>query len=124
MLPFETFLRQNFDISQLEWEIIKDHFQEKKLEKGTMFVTSGKVCKQAGFILDGVVRYYGIMENGEEQTCYFAGENDYVLDPFSFGTSKPADFNVQMVTDCRVAVLKAQKNTELLGKYSKWVQVS
>lgn len=125
MVRFKEFLQKQFYITEFEWNIISNYFEEVSLKKKELFIEQGRVCKQAGFILEGVMRYFGYGENGEEQTCYFAAEDDFVIDPFSFPVQTPATtFNLQLVTDCRMAVISYAADKELAKKYPNWPAIA
>lgn len=124
MVRFEAFLQQYFRLSEADSQLISGYFEVRLLRKNDFFIREGRVCRQAGLILEGVMRYFGYQENGEEQTCYFATDHDYVIDPFSFPGQVPATFNLQLVTDCQVAVISYHRNKELTRLYPGWTGIS
>ena len=79
-------------------------FKEKRYKKGDFFLEEGRVCKQVGFIIKGLMRYY-INTDGEEKTYGFSQENEYVCNYESFLPQIPSSKNIQALEDCEVFVI-------------------
>jgi CRP-like cAMP-binding protein len=124
MDKFKDFLQKNFRLSADQWEQIQQYFQVESLTKETYFIREGSPCRKAGFVLEGVLRYFGHDDKGDELTCYFAAENDYVIEPFSFPVQSPATFNLQLVTDCTLATISSDDNKALLMAFPGWAELS
>ncbi|MBV9987934.1 MAG: Crp/Fnr family transcriptional regulator [Chitinophagaceae bacterium] len=124
MEQFKQFLQAQFSIRSDQWDLVSSHFCLESLTRDTYFIREGAPCRKAGFVLEGVLRYFGHDDKGDELTCYFAAENDYVIEPFSFPTQSPATFNLQLVTDCRIATISFEKNRSLLSLLPAWTEIS
>jgi len=64
-------------LSPAEVVIVTSLFKEKTYKKGDYFLEEGKICKQVGFVVKGLMRYY-INHDGEEKTYDFSQENEYI----------------------------------------------
>jgi CRP-like cAMP-binding protein len=124
VLLLKTYLEDHFSIDEQEWATISSFFEEVRMPKNEVFIEAGKVCKNAGFILDGVMRYFAADMEGNEPTCYFSFEGHYIVDPFTFDVQQPSNINLKSVTDCSLAVISYQKDSELRQVYPKWVHIS
>src|ERR1700759_5269086 len=79
-------------------DVINGLFKEKAIEKGGFFVADGQICKHAGFIVKGLVRYY-INHDGEEKTYEFGREGDFVCNYESFLPQSPSTKIIQALED-------------------------
>ena len=87
------------DLNPKEIDCIKQLFKEKQVKKGDFFLAEGQVCKQVGFIVNGLMRYY-INHNGEEKTYAFAQENNFICNYESFLPQTPSTKIIQALEDC------------------------
>ena len=66
------------DLSPEDADLIVSLFKETSYKKGEFFLAEGQICKYAGFIKKGLIRYY-INHDGEEKTYDFGQENNFCL---------------------------------------------
>src|SRR6185295_8578790 len=88
----------NFHLKKEEWEVINEVIKPVTLSKGDFFIEEGKICRNSGFILKGVMRYFSYDKDGNDPTCYFSYENHYICDPFAFKKQEPSNINLQALT--------------------------
>jgi len=93
------FLYLQFKFPKECWERIAEFAEIIHFPKNEYFVREGVVCRRMAFIAEGVMRYCMTRE-GEDITCYFSCENEFVGDPDSFVQRKPSERNAQALTDC------------------------
>jgi CRP-like cAMP-binding protein len=74
-------------------------FKEKHYKKGTFFLAENEICRQVGFLISGLVRYY-INDDGEEKTYSFGQENNFVCNYESFMPQTPSAQIIQALEDC------------------------
>lgn len=91
-------------LSPAEIELVKSLFKERVYKKGDFFLAEGQVCKQVGFVVKGLMRYY-INHDGEEKTYAFSKENDYVCNYESFLPQSPSSKIIQALEDCNMLVI-------------------
>lgn len=60
-----------------EIDTVTSLFKSKAYKKGEYFLKEGQICKQVGFVVKGLLRYY-INHDGEEKIYDFSQENEYV----------------------------------------------
>lgn len=97
-------IRNLITLSPTERDIVTSLFKEKTYKKGDFFLEEGRICKQAGFVVKGLLRYY-INDNGEEKTYAFSQENDFVCNYESFLPQSPSSKIIQALEDCNVLVI-------------------
>src|SRR5205085_5415374 len=76
-------------------------FKSKSIKKNDFFLAEGQVCKQVGFIIKGLMRYY-INDDGEDKTYAFAQEGDFVCNNESFIPQTASTKIIQAVEDCEM----------------------
>ncbi|SDQ64704.1 cAMP-binding domain of CRP or a regulatory subunit of cAMP-dependent protein kinases [Chryseobacterium soldanellicola] len=94
-------IRSIIEIDSKEADCLQALFKPKFLKKGDFFLDEGQVCKHAGFITKGLMRYY-INHDGEEQTYDFAQENDFICNYESFIPKIPSTKIIQALEDCEI----------------------
>lgn len=101
-------------------DLIKSKAFEQEFSKDDYFSEAGKVSRQIGFVVEGVVRVCYYDKKGEEITKYFIDENNLVVDIESFNTGICSSAYVQAVTDCRLIVFNKKDWQELLDTIVGW----
>ena len=97
-------IKSIIDLTPKEVDCINQLFRKKELKKGSFFLAEGQVCKQVGFIVKGLIRYY-INHDGEEKTYAFAQENDFVCNYESFLPQTPSTKIIQALEDCEMLLI-------------------
>ena len=106
-------------LSPEEKEIVTSLFKEEFYKKGEFFLGEGQVCKHAGFIKKGLVRYY-INHDGEDKTYEFAQENNFVCNYESFVPQKPSTKIIQALEDCEILQISYDNLQVLYQSVSGW----
>lgn len=97
-------IRAAIDLSPEDITCINLLFKKRIIKKGDFFLADGQVCKHAGFIEKGLVRYY-INADGEEKTYEFGQENNFVCNYESFLPQTPSSKIIQALEDCEMRVI-------------------
>jgi CRP-like cAMP-binding protein len=97
-------IKSIIDLTPKEVDHINQLFKKKELKKGDFFLAEGQVCRQVGFIVKGLIRYY-INHDGEEKTYAFAEENNFVCNYESFLPQTPSTKIIQALEDCEMLVI-------------------
>lgn len=124
MNSFQKYLTDRFDLTNDEWVMIDQYIKRKVLRKGEFFFEQDKICKVSGFILEGVLRYFSYDSDGNDPTCYFSYENQYITDPFSFRKQIPSDMNLQAVITCEIAVISFAADKKLQEVMPRWSDIT
>jgi CRP-like cAMP-binding protein len=85
----------------------------RKLGKDEYFSEAGKVPKEVGFIVDGVMRGCYYNNKGEEITRCFISENSLVCDYVNFEANTTSSEYLHAVTDCNLIVFEKKLWEEL-----------
>ena len=107
-------------LDQQQVNLITSKAQEKNLPKQAYFSEAGKIPRQVGFILEGVIRVFYYNDQGEEITRFFISENNFVVDLKNFSGSIPATAYVQAITDCKLIVFSQADWNEFSTTIAGW----
>jgi CRP-like cAMP-binding protein len=94
-------------LNEAEKELISTLFKKKTYKKGDFFLAERQVCRQVGFIVKGLFRYY-INHDGNDKTYAFGQEYNYVCNYESFLPQKPSLKIIQAVEDSDVFIISHQ----------------
>ena len=104
MDKFPASIEQFKSRPQYEIDVAMNRSKMEILPQGNAFLSAGQVSHRAGYILEGVVRIFGINENGEERTLGFAAEGDFIIDIESYRDRKPTLRNWEAITTVKILV--------------------
>ncbi len=101
-------------LNKQQIELIVTKGKSLTIKKDNYFSEAGKIPKQVGFIIDGVIRGCYYNNRGEEITRCFITENSLVCDYVNFEANTSSTEYLQAATDCSLIVF-SQKDWEELS---------
>lgn len=93
--------------------LISRSVSELHLQKDEYFSEAGKVPKQVGFVVEGVLRGCYYNKEGEEITRCFMSENSLVVDYVNFEANVTSTEYLQACTTCKLLVFSRHAWDEL-----------
>lgn len=114
MKEFIDYILQFGDLNKQQTDLITSKVEILELRKDDYFSEAGKIPRQVGFILQGVVRFCYYNNKGEEITHHFIEENNFVSDQQKFESQVVASEYIQAVTDCKLIVF-SKKDWDDIG---------
>ncbi|MEZ2443853.1 Crp/Fnr family transcriptional regulator [Chitinophaga sp. RCC_12] len=108
----EHFIRMD----EAEKLFISSLFVSREYQKNDYFLREGQVCREAGFIEKGLIRYYSIKDSGEELTFDFGKENEFTCNYESFLDHSASQRSIQCIEPTTILAI-SYENLQLL--YSK-----
>jgi CRP-like cAMP-binding protein len=108
------------NLNQQQIDFIASKALETDFQKDEYFSEAGKIPRQVGFIVEGILRVCYYNNQGEEITKYFIEENNLVVDLESFDNEICSSTYVQAVTDCKLIVFSRKDWLELLQTIVGW----
>ena len=100
-------------LNKQQIELIVNKGKTLNIKKDNYFSEAGKIPKQVGFIVDGVIRGCYYNNKGEEITRCFIMENSLVCDYVNFEANTSSSEYLQAVTDCSLIVFSKTDWEEL-----------
>lgn len=88
--------------------------EEKNFAKGEYFLREGQVSNHFGYIQNGLMMHYKIVD-GVEIPTNFTKENGWVAYLKSFSTQTPSDIAIKALEDTSVLTLSSKKMGELFS---------
>jgi CRP-like cAMP-binding protein len=100
-----AFFRQLAPLSQEEEQRIRERFVRLSVANKQYLLQAGEVSHQLFFVVSGCVRVVIVNKDGEDISCYFAAEGQFVADYHSFISGKPARYSLQCLEDCELLIV-------------------
>jgi CRP-like cAMP-binding protein len=113
---FKRFIESRVTLEAGAWEELRDALTYKEIPKGSHFLNQGETCKQIGFIIQGYVRLYFILD-GEEITKDFNFENSFCGSFASFSLQQPSRFNIIAMEPLKLYCFGRDTLYRLFDKY-------
>ncbi|MFC4209870.1 cyclic nucleotide-binding domain-containing protein [Pedobacter petrophilus] len=124
MKEFIDYLLQFGNLNTHQIDLIKGKAKVIYIQKDEYFSEAGKIPKQVGFILEGVVRFLYYNNKGKEITQYFIDENNFVSDQQRFEAQVVASEYIQAVTDCKLLVFSKKDWDEIGNTIVGWHHIT
>jgi CRP-like cAMP-binding protein len=112
------------NLNKQQMDLIMSKTKELELKKDEYFSEAGKIPRQVGFILEGVVRFCYYNNKGEEITHFFIDENNFVSDQQKFEAEVVASEYIQAVTDCKMLVFSKKDWDEIGNTIVGWHNIT
>ena len=119
MNTFLTYLKRYIILTPAEENILLEKLKHRKYLKGQYIVQEGDICRYQTFVVKGKTRTFYLDEQGKEHIVMFGIENWWTGDLGSFITQKPADFNVQCLSNTEVIQISYQNAEQLYKEIPK-----
>jgi CRP-like cAMP-binding protein len=120
MKEFIDYILQFGDLNRQQIDLITSKATRLNLRKDEYFSEAGKIPKQVGFILKGVVRFCYYNNKGQEITHHFVDENNFVSDQQKFEAQIIASDYIEAVTDCELLVFSKKDWDEIGNTIVGW----
>ncbi len=123
MKEFTNYILQFYNLNQQQIDFISNKAVHTEIPKDAFFLEAGKITRQVGFIVEGVLRIYFYNNKGEEITRYFFDENHLVLELKSFENNVPPSEYVQAITDCKLITFSRESWLEISHTIVGWENI-
>jgi len=87
------------ELSENELNFFAEKRTIKTLAKKDVFMSSGQIQNEIGFIIKGLIRSFFVDQNSNEKTVRFYPENDYATHYTSFITQQPSKYTFQCLEE-------------------------
>lgn len=108
------------NLNNQQIDLIKSKAAEIGLCKDHYFSEAGKIPRQVGFVVNGIVRGCYYNNKGEEITRCFIPENNLAVDYPNFEANSASAEYIQASTDCKLIVFSKQDWEELSHTIVGW----
>jgi len=122
-MDFKDILFQHYNFTGQDWETTIKYYKPIKLAAKECFVKKGKVAKELGLVLKGLLRTFDYDDNGDEVTKNFHEPGTVVLSPESFNSQTPSQENIVAINDCELLIINYQEMQALYAEIPAWAIV-
>lgn len=123
MEKFIDYILQFGNLNKQQNDLITSKATELELRKDEYFSEAGKIPRQVGFVMDGVVRGCYYNNKGEEITRCFIPENNMAVDYPNFEANSASAEYLQASTDCKLIVFSKLDWEELSYTIVGWENI-
>lgn len=110
------------EFADSEWLEFSEDFVEKKIDKGDFLITEGDYCNYVGFINQGLLNYYYLVD-GKKYIRGFFFDNDFISSYTSFLLNEKSKGYIQAVENTFITLIHKTKIHQLYEKTSKFQQL-
>jgi CRP-like cAMP-binding protein len=110
-------------LSDEEWDIVNNLFEEKTLKKNDFLLREGQVCNFIAFVVSGTLVYYRLSEAAAEITTDFAFAGDWTSDNRSRLNSSPSFLNIKAIEDTELLVISGNNLVKCYNQIPKTEKV-
>lgn len=117
----KTALKDFSGMSEEAFDLSSSYWQEKYYKKGELFNNQGSVCRQFGFIHEGIFRAYIIDEKtGKEKNIFFYTSNGFVTAYKSFINQIPCEYFTEAITEAKIITINFENLQILYRESFQW----
>lgn len=107
-------------LSDEEEKMLSGFWKEKTLKKGEYLLTNGAVCRTDNYVVEGALKaYYINSETGNEEILFFAIEDWWASDLYSFQKQIPSIYNIQAVENSKLLQITHESFQKMLTEIPK-----
>lgn len=108
-------------MSQEAFDLSIPYWQYKQYKKGEFFNEYKSVCKNLGFVLDGVFRiYWSNPTTGDEKNMLFFTPRQFVTSYQSFLTQTPCNYYTESMVPAAILYIHIDRLHELYKESHEW----
>jgi CRP-like cAMP-binding protein len=122
MSALEQYVKGYFGVHDDDIAAITSMFKTRSLKKGDHFLKAGRNSEELGFVQDGLLREYLVVE-GKEVTKWVSTTGYFSVDLYSFVFNEPARWNIEALTDVELWVLPTSDYQRLDKLVPAWADL-
>lgn len=120
MNEWVDYVLQFGSLNKQQIALITSKAEVVELQKDEYFSEAGKIPRQVGFVVEGIIRGCYYNNKGEEITRCFISENSLVVDYVNFETNTASSEYLQASTYCKLILFTKQDWEELSHTIVGW----
>lgn len=105
-------------VPEAEALLILSYFNEKKYKRGEILLQSGKVAHEVFFIVKGALHQFYLDEAGNERSCNFSFENEFLTDLESFSQQTRSSSSIKALEPATCFVIGCMDLAKLIKQSS------
>lgn len=114
-------LNQFAGLTDEDFKLSEPYWQFKQYKKSEYYNHHRTICKNLGFVVDGVFRSYLVDEkSGDEKNVFLYAANGFVVTFKSFVNQIPCDYHTQAITESQVVFISHSNLQNLYRQSHQW----
>jgi len=105
-----------------EWEFLTKYLKTITLRKKEHMIQEGSVCRQIGFVTQGVLRSY-LLNDGDEIVNEFFFETSFASSYSSFLTQTVSSINIQAIEPTTLNLIPFELLQALYSRHNCWLHL-
>lgn len=101
-------------------DLIESYFKVKSVEKGISIIEIGKYANEVFFVNSGYLRYFKVLDSGEELIIHLYAPSNFATSLNSFFLSKLSEEELQTITPCDLVYISKSDLDKLYSTNQKW----
>lgn len=113
-------ISQYVSLTNEDIDLIQTFFHYRKVEKNTTIIEPDKKTPYAFFINSGYLRYFKVLDSGEELIIHLYTPDNFATSLNSFFLETKAEEELQTITDCELLYISREELEKLYSHSPKW----
>lgn len=105
--------RQMVPLTEADESLIRERCSKLEIGAKRLLVEPNVICQHVFFVTKGCARIIITKKSGEETSCYFAKEGDFIANYESFLQGIPSPYSIQTLEDCELLAIDRKGMEEL-----------
>ena len=113
-------ISNHISLEQQDFDLIASFFKFETAKKRTSLIQAGKPTDKLFFILSGYLKYFKMLDSGEELIIHLYAPNTFATALNGFFLGKPSEETLQTITDCEYLYITKSDLEKLYSTGYKW----
>lgn len=119
LIQFKSWLKNVSFLTETDCNLFEPFLQTRQIKNKDIILREGQVCKELGFIYNGVFRMYYLSE-GKEINTHFSFENEFVVNYDSFLQEAPSRYFIQALEDAEIVTFNLPTLQNAYNQSQNW----
>lgn len=100
--------------------LIKSVFQHELIPKDRPIIEAAKITDKAYFVISGYLKYYKLLDTGEELSIHLYAPNDFATSLRGFFLGEKSKETLETITECELFSISKSDLERLYSSSKKW----
>jgi CRP/FNR family transcriptional regulator, anaerobic regulatory protein len=119
LTQFKGWLKNVSFLTETDCNLFEPFLQTRQIKNKDIVLYEGQVCKELGFINNGVFRMY-YLSDGKEINTHFSFENEFVVNYDSFLQESPSRYFIQALEDAEIVTFNLPTLQSAYNQSQNW----
>jgi CRP-like cAMP-binding protein len=120
LTPLRKFIESYVTLSDNDWALISQCFERREVEKESIVLEQGKICRHLYFLESGLMRFY-INKDGNDVTKFFNDPPYMFTSQRSFNNNSPSTEGIESIERSIIYQISYEQSTKLF-ELNSWAE--